>query len=348
MPNATDYHWPPMDKRRVMGKRLDRLDGIAKSTGAAKYNSDIKPEGMLFGALLTSPYAHAKVKSIDTSAAEKLAGVTAVRAIVKAGDELQWAGQEIAFLAATTEEIANDAVRLIKVDYEVMPHLVLEEDLSKVGNRAQACRRAIHGRYRKSFSGSRCDGGRYLWHSGSHALLPGAAWADHRNQGRSRGIFSIHAERVWHRERHRTRAQYPHRQCSRPHGLHGRRIRQQVSGGPLGFGIRRAFEIQRRQAGKAVPGSRDRAYHCRKSSLRFREGENGGQEGRDHYGMAVRDMVDGRNRRRQFERAVVPLRFHRCSQPANQSHGGFGQRGRRSCLARAQPSASLFHYVFGV
>ena len=132
MPNATDYHWPPMDKRRVMGKRLDRLDGIAKSTGAAKYNSDIKPEGMLFGAVLTSPHAHAKVKSIDTSAAEKLAGVTAVRAIAKAGDELQWAGQEIAYLAATTEEVANDAVRLIKVDYEVLPHLVLEEDLSKV------------------------------------------------------------------------------------------------------------------------------------------------------------------------------------------------------------------------
>ena len=83
MPNTPDYHWPPMDKRRVMGKRLDRLDGIAKSTGAAKYNSDLKPDGMLFGALLTSPHAHAKVKSIDTSAAEKLAGVTAVRAIVE-------------------------------------------------------------------------------------------------------------------------------------------------------------------------------------------------------------------------------------------------------------------------
>jgi len=43
-----------MDKRRVMGKRISRLDGIAKSTGAAKYNSDLKPDGMLFGALLTS------------------------------------------------------------------------------------------------------------------------------------------------------------------------------------------------------------------------------------------------------------------------------------------------------
>ncbi len=151
MPNTPDYHWPPMDKRRVMGKRLDRLDGIAKSTGAAKYNSDLKPEGMLFGALLTSPHAHAKVTGIDTSAAEKLAGVTAVRAIVKAGDELQWAGQEMVFVAATTEEVANDAVRLIKVDYEVMPHLVLEEDLAKAGNRARPAGEQTTGDTDKAF-----------------------------------------------------------------------------------------------------------------------------------------------------------------------------------------------------
>src|SRR5713101_6807380 len=98
MRNTPDDHWPPMDKRRVMGKRLNRLDGIAKSTGAAKYNSDVKPEGMLFGALLTSPYAHAKVKSVDTSAAEKLPGVTAVRVVAAPGAEIQWAGAEIAFV----------------------------------------------------------------------------------------------------------------------------------------------------------------------------------------------------------------------------------------------------------
>src|SRR6266436_548168 len=105
-----DYHWPPMDKRRVMGKPLSRLDGIAKSTGSAKYSTDLRPNGMLFGALLTSPHAHAKVTSIDTSAAEKFPGVTAVRVVAPAGTELQWAGAEIAFVAARTEEIANDAV----------------------------------------------------------------------------------------------------------------------------------------------------------------------------------------------------------------------------------------------
>jgi xanthine dehydrogenase YagR molybdenum-binding subunit len=145
MPDLPDYHWPPMGKRRVMGHPMNRLDGIAKSTGAAKYNSDIKPEGMLFGALLTSPHAHAKVKSIDTSAAQKLAGVEAVRVVANPGAEIQWAGAEIAFVAARTEEIANDAIRLIKVDYEVLPHLVNEEDLSKVGNRGKAVGEQVTG-----------------------------------------------------------------------------------------------------------------------------------------------------------------------------------------------------------
>lgn len=132
-----DYHWPPMGKRRVMGQRLNRLDGPDKSTGRAKYNSDLNPQGLLFGALLTSPYAHARVKSIDISAAQSMDGVTAVRVIAKAGTEVQWEGTEIASVAAVTEEKARDAVRAIKVDWEVLPHVVMWEDLSKVGNRAK-------------------------------------------------------------------------------------------------------------------------------------------------------------------------------------------------------------------
>src|SRR5689334_22801479 len=146
-----DFKWPPMDKRRVMGKPLNRLDGIAKSTGSAKYPTDLRPDGMLFGALLTSPHAHAKVKSVDTSAAEKLPGVTAVRVIATPGTELQWAGAEIAAVAAKTEEIANDAIALIKVDYEIMPHVVREEDLSKVGNRAKPAGEQTTGDPDKAF-----------------------------------------------------------------------------------------------------------------------------------------------------------------------------------------------------
>ncbi len=140
-----DYSWPPMDKRRVMGKRISRLDGPAKSSGAAKYNSDLKPDGMLFAALLTSPYAHAKITSIDIGDAQKSRGVTAVRVISPAGKEIQWAGAEIAVVAAETEELANDAVRKIKVEYEVLPHVVREEDLSKVGNRAKPAGEQVTG-----------------------------------------------------------------------------------------------------------------------------------------------------------------------------------------------------------
>src|SRR5690349_1521463 len=98
-----DYHWPPMEQRRVMGQSILRMDGLQKSTGKAKYNSDINPEGLLFGMFLSCPYGHARVRSIDTSEAEKLQGVTAVRVVNGAGKELQWQGQEIAFVAATSE-----------------------------------------------------------------------------------------------------------------------------------------------------------------------------------------------------------------------------------------------------
>src|SRR5260370_6914918 len=102
-----EYLWPPMDKRVVMGKRLSRLDGPDKSTGRAKYNSDLNPQGLLFGALLTCPYAHAKIKSIDTSAAKSLKGVTAVRVIKDAGTQIQWEGAEGAGVAAGTQEGAR-------------------------------------------------------------------------------------------------------------------------------------------------------------------------------------------------------------------------------------------------
>src|SRR5216683_1048040 len=100
-----DYNWPPMDQRRVMGKPTKRLDGPQKSTGRAKYSSDFNRADLLYGALLTSPHAHAKVTSIDIGAAEKLNGVKAVRVISPAGTEVQWAGTEIAAVAATSEEI---------------------------------------------------------------------------------------------------------------------------------------------------------------------------------------------------------------------------------------------------
>jgi xanthine dehydrogenase YagR molybdenum-binding subunit len=116
--------WP--ENPRLIGTRIPRVDGLAKASGRAKYPSDTRPEGTLFAVMLYSPYAHAKVKLIDTSAAEKMPGVKAVTAIAKAGTTLRYQGDDIAAVAAETEEQARDAVRAIKVEYEILPHVVTE------------------------------------------------------------------------------------------------------------------------------------------------------------------------------------------------------------------------------
>ncbi len=117
--------WPT--NPRLIGTRIPRVDGLGKASGRTKYPSDVHPEGMLFGVMLYSPYAHAKIKSIDASAAEKMPGVKAVHLIAKEGTVLRYCGDDIAAVAAETEEQATDAARAIKVDYEVLPHAVTEE-----------------------------------------------------------------------------------------------------------------------------------------------------------------------------------------------------------------------------
>jgi xanthine dehydrogenase YagR molybdenum-binding subunit len=121
-----EYKWPEADKRSLIGKRISRVDGPAKVSGRAKYSFDIKRPGMLYGKLLCSPYAHAKIVSIDTSAAEKMPGVAAVKIIQNAGTEIKWAGDEIVAVAAVDEPTAEDAVRAIVIKYEVLPHLVID------------------------------------------------------------------------------------------------------------------------------------------------------------------------------------------------------------------------------
>jgi len=145
MANTPDYSWPPMDQRKVIGKPFKRLDGPQKAAGRAKYTSDLKMKDLLYGAYLTSPHAHARVSSIDVSAAEKTTGVKAVLVIAEAGKELQWHGQEVAAVAATTEEIAREAVRKIDVKYEVLPHFVNERDLAKAGSRGKAAGEKVTG-----------------------------------------------------------------------------------------------------------------------------------------------------------------------------------------------------------
>ncbi|MCZ6515463.1 MAG: xanthine dehydrogenase family protein molybdopterin-binding subunit [Acidobacteria bacterium] len=122
-----EYKWPEAGERKWIGKRVSRSDGPDKVSGRAKYSYDVNLNGMLYGAILRSPYAHARVKSIDTSAAEALSGVKAVHVMKGPGSELQWAGAEIVGVAAVSEEVLEDALREIKVEYEKLPHLVREE-----------------------------------------------------------------------------------------------------------------------------------------------------------------------------------------------------------------------------
>ena len=131
-PAGPQAAWPPPAERTLLGKPIQRLDGPDKAAGRAKYTYDILRPGMLYGRLLDSPHPHARVRSIDLSAAQKLPGVRAVLALKDPAQpetaRVRYQGEEVAAVAATTEEIAEDAIRLIKVDYEVLPHLATVEE----------------------------------------------------------------------------------------------------------------------------------------------------------------------------------------------------------------------------
>jgi len=128
-----DYKWPSADKRELIGKSISRIDGPWKASGGVKYSYDVNRPGLLFGRLVTSPYAHAKVVKIDTTEAEKMPGVKAVQIIFPEGSEVLWAGQEIVALAAETEEQAEEAVDKVHVDYQQLPYLVLDTTPDKAG-----------------------------------------------------------------------------------------------------------------------------------------------------------------------------------------------------------------------
>ena len=128
-----------MSEFQVLNTRAPRVDGPAKATGQAKYADDLTVQGMLWGAILHSPLAHARILHIDTSKALKLPGVKAVVTAKEAGlikygvsparydetlyahEKVRYVGDEIAAVAAVDQATAQAAVDLIKVDYEELP-----------------------------------------------------------------------------------------------------------------------------------------------------------------------------------------------------------------------------------
>jgi xanthine dehydrogenase YagR molybdenum-binding subunit len=126
-----DYKWPDAEHRTLIGKRTTRVDSAVKVSGRAKYTYDVKRPGMLFGKMVRSPYAHCKVVSIDTSAAEKMPGVKAVHVVQGPGAQIHWAGDEVVGIAAVDERTAEDAARAVVVKYEKLPFLVSDAEPPK-------------------------------------------------------------------------------------------------------------------------------------------------------------------------------------------------------------------------
>jgi xanthine dehydrogenase YagR molybdenum-binding subunit len=147
-----EYKWPDADKRTFIGKRISRIDGPEKVSGRAKYSFDVNRPGMLFGKIVRSPHAHAKVKSIDTSAIEKWPGVKAIHVIAVPGTELYWAGASVVALAAVDEPTAEDAMQAVKVEYDVLPHLVIDTDIKSAGEFAKQATENKAGDPDKGFS----------------------------------------------------------------------------------------------------------------------------------------------------------------------------------------------------
>jgi xanthine dehydrogenase YagR molybdenum-binding subunit len=126
---AEEFGWPSSPS--LIGTRVQRLDGPDKVTGRAKYTFDVARPGMLYARIVRSPYPHARLISVDISPALKMPGVKT--ALIwrdpanSQNDKVMFQGDEVAGVAADTEEHAIDAARSISVKYEVLPHVTIEK-----------------------------------------------------------------------------------------------------------------------------------------------------------------------------------------------------------------------------
>ena len=143
----------------IVGKRPVRPDGVDKVTGRAQYGADVHLNGLLYGKVLRSPHPHARIRSIDTSKAEVLLGVKAVITAkdlpfaslskeelggdygrlkfasdhMMASDKALFKGHPVAAVAAVNAHVAESALALIEVDYEVLPAVVDVQESMKEG-----------------------------------------------------------------------------------------------------------------------------------------------------------------------------------------------------------------------
>jgi CO/xanthine dehydrogenase Mo-binding subunit len=150
-PAPPDEKMQPWTQTRIVGKAIPRVDAYERVSGKAEFTYDVILPDMVYAAILHCPHAHAMVKNVDTSAAAKMPGVVAVLTAKSPGADIAWYGKqsklfdshcryqgdEVAAVAAQTPYQAWDAIRAIKVDYDVLPFVVdqdaaMKEDAPKL------------------------------------------------------------------------------------------------------------------------------------------------------------------------------------------------------------------------
>lgn len=133
---------------RIIGKEIPRVDAKKIVTGKVEYLNDLSFDNLLYGKVLRSPYPHALIKRIDTSKAEEMEGVRAILTWKDVPDlrggtprfkrildrKVRFVGDAVAILAAESEEIAEDALKKINVEYEVLEPVFDPEDAKKEGS----------------------------------------------------------------------------------------------------------------------------------------------------------------------------------------------------------------------
>jgi xanthine dehydrogenase YagR molybdenum-binding subunit len=151
-PEGKEDKMQPWGETRIVGKPLPRVDAFERVSGKAEYTYDVILPGMVYAAILRCPHAHAMVKNVDASAAEKMPGVVGVLTGKSPGTDIPWygigygpgpmqsklfdphcryQGEEVAAVAAQTPYQAYDALKAIKVEYEVLPFVVDQDSALK-------------------------------------------------------------------------------------------------------------------------------------------------------------------------------------------------------------------------
>jgi CO/xanthine dehydrogenase Mo-binding subunit len=184
----------PTDRRyAVVGTRPIRHDGVEKVTGQARYGADIRLPGMLYGKVLRSPHAHARIKAIDTRRAGASLGVYAVVTSadlvqhhgritdisegtmnnlrfmshnVLAADKVLYKGHALAAVAATNVHVAEEALALIAVEYEILPPVMTAAEAMQEGAPL------VHERHSQNGPTGRARRSTHAWRSADERLVP--------------------------------------------------------------------------------------------------------------------------------------------------------------------------------